>query len=78
MLSIPELPAAIRTKALELGFDACGISPPSGLPELDVIQEWVANGLAGDMGFLAASMHLRADARGALRSAKSVIVTATG
>ena len=77
MLSIPELPAAIKARALELGFDACGIAPPSGLPELDVIQEWIANGFAGDMGFLSGSIQLRADARGALPSAKSVIVTAT-
>ena len=77
MLSIPELPAAIKARALELGFDACGIAPPSGLPELDVLPEWVARGYAGDMGFLAGSLQLRADARGALPSAKSVIVTAT-
>ena len=77
MLSIPELPAAIKARALELGFDACGIAPPSGLPELDVLPEWVARGYAGDMGFLAGSLQLRADARGALPAAKSVIVTAT-
>jgi len=77
MLSIAQLPAAIKARSLELGFDACGIAPPSDLPELDELPAWLARGYAGDMSFLASSQHLRKDARGALPSAKSVIVTAT-
>ena len=77
MLSISQLPAAIKARALELGFDACGIAPPYGLPELDALEHWIAEGYAGDMTFLAGSQHLRADARGALPSARSVIVAAT-
>ena len=60
-----------------MGFDACGIAPPSGLPELEFFAEWVARGYAGEMTFLGNSTDLRADARGALPSAQSVIVTAT-
>jgi epoxyqueuosine reductase len=77
MLSVPELPRAIKRKALELGFDACGIAPPGNLPELGYLKDWVANGYAGEMAFLAKSVDQRADARGALKSAQSVIVTAT-
>jgi epoxyqueuosine reductase len=77
MLSVPELPRAIRTKALELGFDACGIAPAGDLPELEYFKDWIAHGYAGEMAFLAKSADLRTDARGAMKSARSVIVTAT-
>lgn len=77
MLSVPDLPRAIRAKALELGFDACGIAPATDLPELKSFKDWVTRGYAGDMAFLAKSADLRADARGAMKSAQSVIVTAT-
>lgn len=77
MLSLPEFPSRIKSKALELGFDACGIAPASGLPELAFFKEWLARGYAGSMTFLEKSAPLRADARGGLPSAQSVIVTAT-
>lgn len=75
--SVLELPHAIKARALELGFDACGIAPPTGLPELSVFKAWLSRGYAGDMTWLEKSADLRADARGALASARSVIVTAT-
>ena len=76
-LSVLELSAALKVRALELGFDACGIAPPTGLPELAFFNEWLSRGYAGEMSFLAKSADLRADARGALPSARSVIVLAT-
>ena len=77
MTAFPELSNAIKAKAISLGFDACGIAPATGLPELEFFKEWLARGYAGDMTFLEKSADLRADARGALPSARSVIVTAT-
>ncbi len=76
-LSVSELSAALKVRALELGFDACGIAPATGLPELAFFNEWLSSGYAGEMSFLAKSADLRADARGALPSARSVIVLAT-
>lgn len=76
-MTIQELSIAVKSQALELGFDACGIAPPSGLPELEVLPEWLARGYAGEMTYLSRSATQRADARGALPSARSVIVTAT-
>ena len=77
MTSFTELSNAIKARAIELGFDACGIAPATGLPELEFFKEWIARGYAGEMAFLERSADLRADARGALPSAQSVIVTAT-
>jgi len=72
-----ELTRGIKSKALELGFDACGVAPPHGLPELAAFEEWLSRGYAGTMTYLERSAAQRADARGALASAQSVIVTAT-
>ncbi len=76
-LSLPALTSALKARAVELGFDACGIAPPTGLPELACFDEWISHGYAGEMSFLEKSAGLRADARGALPSARSVIVLAT-
>jgi len=75
--SLQDLSVALKQQALSLGFDACGIAPPTGLPELAFFQEWLQRGYAGDMTFLEKSAELRADARGVLPSAHSVIVLAT-
>lgn len=77
MTSLHDLPTALKAKALELGFDACGIAPVDGLPELSFLPEWLSRGYAGEMTFLEKSAGLRADARGVLESARSVIVLAT-
>ncbi len=76
-MSPSEFSQRIKSKALDLGFDACGIAPPSGLPELEFFREWIARGYAGEMTYLEKSVESRADARGALPTAQSVIVTAT-
>jgi epoxyqueuosine reductase len=74
---VPFTAATIKQRALELGFDACGIAPASHLPELAFFEEWLARGYAGEMTFLERSAAQRADIRAALPSARSVIVTAT-
>lgn len=76
-LPLPALTSALKARALELGFDACGIAPPTGLPELAFFTKWLSQGYAGEMSFLEKSADLRADAFGALPSARSVIVLAT-
>jgi epoxyqueuosine reductase len=68
---------AIKARALEVGFDLCGIAPVDSFPELDFLQEWLARGYAGEMAWMARSAERRADVRAVLPSARSVIVTAT-
>jgi epoxyqueuosine reductase len=69
--------AAVKTKALEIGFDLCGIAPAAGHPELAFFRDWLDRGYAGDMSYLGRSAEKRADVRAVLSSARTVIVTAT-
>lgn len=66
--------ASIKSQALTLGFDVCGVAPAAALPELSFLPEWLARGYAGDMIYLHKSAHARADIRNFLPSARSVIV----
>jgi epoxyqueuosine reductase len=75
--ALTDLSHRIKDKARELGFDACGIAPASQFPELANLKGWLEQGYAGTMRFLERTADQRADVRGALPSAKSVIVTAT-
>ena len=68
---------AVKAKAHELGFDLCGVAPAVDLPELAFLQEWLARGYAGAMGYLERSAARRTDVRRVLPSAQTVIVTGT-
>jgi epoxyqueuosine reductase len=69
--------SAIKAKAIELGFDLCGIAPASDYPELAFFREWLEQGYDGDMTYLRRSAERRTDVRNVIPSARSVIVTAT-
>src|SRR6478672_7184524 len=69
--------ADIKAKAIEFGFDLCGIAPASDHPELKFFREWLGRGYAGEMAYLNRSADRRADVRQVIPSARSVIVTAT-
>jgi epoxyqueuosine reductase len=69
--------AEIKAHARELGFDACGVAPAHDHPELGFYREWLSRGYAGEMAYLHRTADKRADVRHVLRSAQSVIVTAT-
>jgi epoxyqueuosine reductase len=68
---------AVKAKASELGFDACGIAPAAGHPELHVLREWLDRGYGGSMAYLERSSERRADVRRVVPSARTVIATAT-
>jgi epoxyqueuosine reductase len=74
---LTEFAQDIKVRARDIGFDACGIAPPSGLPELAFFREWLDRGYAGTMAYLERTAASRADATGALHNARSVVVTAT-
>src|SRR5262245_19899578 len=69
--------SAIRARAKELGFDACGVAPAGDLPELEFFREWIARGYAGSMRYLERSADRRAGVTQVMASARTVIVTAT-
>jgi epoxyqueuosine reductase len=73
----PLTSARIKSRALEVGFDLCGIAPVGDFPELRFLDEWLARGYAGEMAYMARAPERRSDVRAVLPSARSVIVTAT-
>ncbi len=68
---------AIKTKALELGFDLCGIAAADAFPELSFLSEWLQRGYAGEMSWMTRTADRRADVRSVVPGARSVIVTGT-
>jgi epoxyqueuosine reductase len=69
--------AAIKARARTLGFDLCGVAPVESFSELSYLQEWLANGYAGDMAWMSRTAEKRADVRNVVPGARSVIVTGT-
>lgn len=73
-----DLKAALRDKALSLGFDAVGFAPARlGDEARDRLAEFLAQGFHGDMGWLADRTEQRGDPRGLWPDARSVVVLGT-
>ena len=66
----------IKSRAVEVGFDLCGVAPAAGFPELARLREWIDRGYAGEMAYMARTADRRSDVRRVLPSARSVIVVA--
>jgi epoxyqueuosine reductase len=66
---------AIRTKALELGFDAVGFAKAALAPEAqESLKSFIAQGLHGDMDWMPAKADRRGDPQVLWPDAKSVVV----
>jgi len=68
----------IKRKALELGFDAVGITDasPIGREHVDHFHAWLASGCAGPLQYMHRNLEKRIDPGRLLDDAKSVIVVA--
>ncbi len=66
----------IKEEAAALGFDRCGIAAAAPIRHKDALTAWLAEGMAGTMGYLHRHLETRIDLRAWLPSAKSVIVVA--
>jgi epoxyqueuosine reductase len=79
-VNLRELPQAIKSKAVEAGFDLCGIAPVHDFPELSRFPEWIAEGRAGEMKYLESrdesGQLRRASLKSTLPWARSVVVCA--
>ena len=53
----------VKARAVQLGFDLCGIAPAADLPELGFLREWLDRGYGGTMTYLHRSASKRADVR---------------
>jgi epoxyqueuosine reductase len=68
--------AAVKTAALELGFDLAGIAPAVPHSRFARLADWIDRGYAGDMRYLDTSRDERLDPRRVLPSARSVVSVA--
>jgi epoxyqueuosine reductase len=76
--AVAGLKAAIRDKALSLGFSAVGFAPAAlGGEARARLADFLAQGFHGDMGWLAENTDRRGDPRGLWDGARSVIVLGT-
>jgi epoxyqueuosine reductase len=68
------LAAAVKRRAEELGFVACGITDPSPIDDGGGLDRWLASGYAGVMRYLHRQARRRKDPRLIIPGAKSVVV----
>ena len=74
-LTAQALTALIRNRALELGFNAVGVTPAEKLlPEHERLQRWLARGFHGEMAWMGRDPELRGDPRLLFPGARSVVV----
>jgi epoxyqueuosine reductase len=72
-----QLAREIKTYAREtLGFDLVGITTAAPLEGATHLRRWVAQGIHGDMAYMAETAHLRCDPGSLLPGARSVICVA--
>jgi epoxyqueuosine reductase len=69
--------SSIKQKAFDLGFDLCGVSAAERHPRLARLADWIAEGRAGDMAYLARSLDERLDPSRVLATARSVVSVAS-
>jgi epoxyqueuosine reductase len=68
------LAAAVKTRAGELGFIACGITHPGPTAHGEQLDQWLASGYAGTMRYLHRQASRRKDPRLIMPEAHSVVV----
>ena len=67
------LKAWIIQQALDLGFSACGIAAPDTRDQLPHLEQFLADGFAGEMGYLAKNLDKRADPTLLVEGTRAVI-----
>jgi epoxyqueuosine reductase len=70
------LAAAVKRRALELGFDLVGVAPARPSDHGDYVRRWIAEGRAGTMDYLARRLDERTDVGAYLHGAQSVVCVA--
>src|SRR5205807_1348099 len=68
--------AAIRQKALELGFDDCRFTSAAAPDSADKLVAWLAQGWHGEMAYLHRNAHKRVDPDQVLPGSRSIITLA--
>ncbi len=68
------LTAALKQEAARLGFDLAGATPAATPPEIDRFERWLAEGHAGQMGYLAARAEAYRHPRHVLDGVRSILM----
>jgi len=72
----PDLGAAIRTRALELGFAHVGITPAARPDTLEYFRDWLQQGFYGEMNYLPRRESAYEHPQGVQVGVRSIIITA--
>ena len=68
------LSEAVKTRAMELGFLACGITHPGASAYADALDDWLAKGYAGTMRYLHRQAARRKEPQQIAPAARAVVV----
>lgn len=73
-----ELSKYIKSEALRLGFDVCGIAQAQEIPytEEEKMRSWIEKGMHGEMGYLERNCDKRRDPQALMAGCKSIISVA--
>jgi epoxyqueuosine reductase len=66
----------VRARALEVGFDLCGVARAERHPRLARLADWIHQGLAGEMTYLRGSLDDRLDPARVLPTVRSIVSVA--
>lgn len=75
-MSSPELTNRIKQKARQLGFGLCGVCPAAGPPGAARLDDWLARGYAGEMGYLEERRAAYDHPRHVLEGVRSIVMLA--
>ena len=64
----------LRAEALSLGFDVFGVAPIGADVKADYFKKWIADGMHGEMEWMAKDTERRTEATRILPEARSIIV----
>jgi len=68
--------ASIKTRAAELGFDACAVAAVTTIDPEDLLGRWLAQGFHADMDWMVRTKAIRQDVLKRLPGSRSVVVVA--
>jgi epoxyqueuosine reductase len=66
--------AAVKAKAIALGFAAAGVTDPAPTPHADALQRWLDRGLGGTMRYLHRQAAKRKNPQSVMDGARSIVV----
>jgi len=70
------LAAALKEESLRLGFDLAGATPAVASPDFDRLRQWLADGYAGQMHYIADRLDAYRHPNSILEGAKSILMLA--